>query len=43
MRQQLILRARNKATKNSSPEVGEPFDQLSCIILVEFDVWEVHL
>lgn len=26
-----------------SPEVGEPLDQLCRIVLVEFDVWEVHL
>lgn len=26
-----------------SPEVGEPFDQLSGVVLVEPDVREVHL
>lgn len=25
-----------------SPEVGEPLDQLRCVVLVEFDVGEVH-
>lgn len=26
-----------------SPEIGEPFDQLRCIVFVEFDIGEVHL
>lgn len=26
-----------------SPEVGEPLDQLRCVVLIEPDVGEVHL
>lgn len=29
--------------KNHSPEVGEPFDELRGVVLVELDVGEVHL
>lgn len=25
------------------PEIGEPFDELGRVVLVELDVWEVHL
>ena len=25
------------------PEVGEPLDELGGVVLVELDVWEVHL
>lgn len=27
----------------NSPEVREPFDELCCVVLVELDIWEVHL
>lgn len=26
-----------------SPEIGEPLDQLRCIVFIKFDVGEVHL
>ena len=30
-------------SRQHSPKVGEPFDQLGSVVLVEFDVREVHL
>lgn len=30
-------------SKHYSPEVGEPLDQLRCIVFIELDVGEVHL
>jgi hypothetical protein len=36
-------KSKTKNEENHSPEVGEPFDELGGVVLVELDVWEVHL
>lgn len=40
--QATLMLIKNKAGKNS-PEVGEPFDELCCVVFIEFYIWKVHL